>query len=105
MSVTEKANDIEMIGCLEVEPLHREPSDSPGSQARDVAQLTQPGRTHGGHSFDRFERRDRGVEHPLAQGQSTFLGVVARRLDQIRFGAGPKVNWLQRRSPRACFFS
>jgi hypothetical protein len=33
------------------------------------------------------------------------LGVVARRLDQIRFGAGPKVNWLQRRSPRACFFS
>ena len=36
LSVTDKANDIEMIRCLEVEPRHREPRDSPGSQARDV---------------------------------------------------------------------
>jgi hypothetical protein len=36
LSVTDKANDIEMIRCLEVEPRHREPRDSPTSQARDV---------------------------------------------------------------------
>lgn len=43
LPIAEQADDIEMVLGLEVEPLHREVGDAPGTQARDLAQLPQAG--------------------------------------------------------------
>lgn len=43
LPITEQADDIQVVLRFEVQPLHGEVGDAPGSQARDFAQLSQSG--------------------------------------------------------------
>ena len=58
LSVTEQADDIEVTVGLEVEPLHRKAGHSPGTQARQFAQLPHSRGAHRRHALNGFERRD-----------------------------------------------
>jgi hypothetical protein len=90
LRVSEKSDDINVIGCDEVEPSARKAGDAPESQALDAADLSQTRRAGTGHLGDRIECSDGRSEESLAELISAFMTVVAGALDEIELGERTK---------------
>ena len=90
LSVTEQADDIAVAFGLKTERLHRKASHSPGTQAREFAQLPQSRGALRRHTLNGFERRDGRVEHVLCELNAALRCVVPRCVNQIGLSLGAR---------------